>query len=501
MLLNHFIKQVFIFICLFFFGALHAQQDCPFMRVSIANDGWVACDNAVCRVRVCNEGSQTATNARVEVVLPPALGFISSSIPAFQINNRLIFNLGNFAAGNCLDFSLTVAVDCDVEPGEAICLIAHATPRKCPVSAPGWDGSDLEVHGTCYGPDSVAFTVRNQGISAMASTVNFLITEDHLMRSQGIVPIIDPAVVDSIVIPVYNPAGKTYTFQTMQTPGHPFPEPISVSVEGCGGPPGSTGYLLQYPQHNGDVHSNTYCDVVRAGVSGVGKTGFPLGYGTEHWIDRSTELSYRLRFQNTGTNTVQTVTLVDTLSNWLDLSTFRAGAASHLYTVSIQNHVLTVVFPAAQLPPASVNEPASRGFFMFHIGVSADAPTGTLIENTARVQLGNQPKVQTETTTHRLGVNFITLHVADTPHSNGLSVQITPNPMGESARFVFPGTDAGETVELQLYDPAGRLVRALQERAGELTLERGDLAPGFYFFRCQTQSGKVVGGAIVVNGD
>lgn len=502
MLHNRIIKQAFFLItCLFIFGALHAQQDCPFMRVSIANDGWVACDNAVCRVRVCNEGAQTATNARVEVVLPSALGFISSSIPPTSIiNNRISFNLGNFAAGNCLDFSLTVAVDCDVEPGEAICLIANATPRNCPASAPGWDGSDLVVHGRCYGPDSVSFTVRNQGISAMASAVNFLITEDHLMRSQGIVPIIDPAVIDTLVISVQNPTGQTYTFQTAQTPGHPFPEPISVSVEGCGGPPGSTGYLLQYPQHSGDVHSDTYCDVVSAGITGAGKTGFPLGYGAQHWIDRATELNYRLRFQNTGTSTVQTVTLVDTLSDWLDLSTFRAGAASHLYTVSIQNHVLTVVFPAAQLPPASVNEPASRGFFMFHIGVLSDAPTGTLIENTARVQLGNQPKVQTDTTQHRLGENFIILHVANTPDNYGLAVQIAPNPMGESARFVFPGTDAGETVALQLYDPAGRLVRTIQERAGALTLERGDLAAGFYFFRCQTQSGKVVGGAVVVQG-
>ncbi len=499
MLFFHFIRRSFFSIAfLFFLGSLTAQQDCPFMRVSIATDGWVACDNAVCHIRLCNEGSQTATNARVEVELPPALGFISSSIPSFIVNNRVVFNLGTFAAGNCLDFSLTVAVDCDLVPGEAVCLIANATPRTCPVSAPGWDGSDLRVRGTCYGADSLLFTVRNQGASAMSVATNYIITEDHLMRGQGIVPVIDPAVVDTLVFPVYVPAGKTYTFQTTQTPGHPFPEPISVSVEGCGGNPGSTGYLLQYPQHNGDVHSDTYCDVVSAGIAGAEKTGFPLGYGTEHWINRATEINYRLRFQNTGATTVQTVTLVDTLSDWLDLSTFRAGAASHLYTVSIQNHVLTVVFPSAQLPPASVNEPASRGFFSFHIGVLPDAPTGTVIENTAQVQLGNQPKVQTNVTLHRLGENFITLHVIDVPNSDNLAVQIRPNPMGESAQFVFSGTDANGPVLLQLFDPAGKLVRTLETREGQLVLERDDLAAGFYFFRCQSRSGGWVGGKLVV---
>ena len=498
MLLNHFAKRVLLFVaCLFFFNALNAQQDCPFMRVSIANDGWVACDNAVCRIRICNEGSQTAANARVEVVLPPALGFISSSIPpTLIINNRYFFNLGNFAAGNCLDFSITVAVDCDLAQGSAVCLIANAIPRGCPATAPGWDGSDLRVQGACFGVDSMTFTVHNQGINAMASAVNYLITEDHLMRGQGIVPIIMPT--DSFVIPVYNPAGKTYTFQTMQTPGHPFSEPISVSVEGCGGPPGSTGYLLQYPQHNGDVHSDTYCDVVSAGINGMDKSGFPLGYGTEHWIDRATKLDYRIRFQNTGATTVQTVTLVDTLSDWLDLSTFRAGVASHLYTVSIQNQVLTVVLPSAQLPPASVNEPASRGFFSFHIGVKPDAPNGTIIENTARVRLDNHPPVQTDTTLHRLGENFITLHVLDIPDYDQLSVQIRPNPMGESAAFIFSGTDAEGPVLLQLFDPAGRLVRTMETRDGQLVLERHGLAAGFYFFRCQSRSGGWVGGKLVV---
>ena len=499
MLLHPFIQRFFfLFACLSAAGALNAQQDCPFMRVSVGTDGWVACDNATCRIRVCNEGSQAAANARVEVVLPAALGFISSSIPSFQINNRVVFNLGSFAAGNCLDFWLTVSVDCDLTPGEAVCLLVNATPRMCPAAWPGWDGSDLVVHGACFAPDSMSFTVRNQGLNPMSVATNYIITEDHLIKAQAPVPVIDPAVIDSVVFSVYNPTGKTYTFQTFQTPGHPFPQPISVSVEGCGGNPGSIGYLLQYPQYNGDVHSDTYCDVVSEGIEGIDKAGFPLGYNAEHWISRSTELNYRIRFQNTGAVTTQTVTLVDTLSDLLDLSTFRAGAASHLFTYSIQNHVLTVVFPSAQLPPASVNEPASRGFFSFHIGVSPDAPTGSLIENTARVLLSNQPPVQTDTTLHRVGENFITAAVINLPDSNRLSVQIRPNPMGESARFVFSGTDADGPVLLELFDSAGQLVRTIQTGTGRLVLERGNLEAGFYFFRCRSGSGSVAGGKLVV---
>ena len=490
------LRQISIFLALLFFlNALDAQQNCPFMRVSIANDGWVACDNAVCRIRLCNEGSQAASNARVVVTLPAELEYVSASIPAFVVGRQVNFDIGAFAAGNCLDFFLTVAVDCDALQGAAICLTASATPGMCPASAPGWDGSDLVVRGRCYGADSVSFTVQNQGAAAMSVATNYIITEDHLMKTQGIVPILPPS--DTTVISVQMPTGSTYTFQTAQTPGHPFPRPISVSVEGCGGNPGSTGYLLQYPQHNGDVHSDIFCDAVSAGIAGMDKTGFPLGYAGEHWIDRATELNYRIRFQNTGPATVQTVTLTDTLSDWLDLSTFRPGAASHLYTWSIQNRTLTVVFPSAQLPPAAVNEPASRGFFTFHIGVSPDAPTGALIENTARVRLDNQPPVQTDTTLHRIGENFLVTRVY-TPDGDQLSLQVRPNPMGESAEFIFSGEDAGGPVVLELFDGAGRLVRRLETPNGRLVLTRENLVAGFYFFRCSDREGWAISGRLAV---
>ncbi len=497
-MLNHrfFKKAGFVFFFLLACAYANAQQDCAFMRVSISADGWVACDNVVCRLRVCNEGSQPAANARVEVELPAELTYVSASLPATLFGNRVIFNLGSFSAGNCLDFSLTVAVDCAQQPGEAICLLASATPRACPVAAPGWDGSDLLVRGTCFAPDSLAFRVLNQGTGDMTETTDYVIIEDHLMLDQGLVSMIPGG--DSVTISVQNPAGKTYTFQTSQTPGHPFPEPVSISVEGCGASPGSTGYLLQYPQHNGNAHSDIFCDTVSAGIAGAGKTGFPLGYGTEHFISRATELMYRLRLQNNSTVTVQNVTLVDTLSEWLDLSTFRPGAASHLYTYSIQNRTLTVVFPSAQLPPAAVNEPASRGFFSFYVGVSPDAPAGALIENTARVQLGNQTPVQTDTTVHRLGTNFITLQAVETQGEERLSLFVQPNPMRESAQFIFSGADAGVPVWLQLFDPAGRLVQTVEARNGQLVLERGQLSAGFYFFRCRSSNGGVVGGKLVV---
>lgn len=47
------------------------------------------------------------------------------------------------------------------------------------------------------------------------------------------------------------------------------------------------------------------------------KAAFPVGYGDEHFIERNTSIDYRIRFQNTGTDTAFNVVIVDTLSAWL----------------------------------------------------------------------------------------------------------------------------------------------------------------------------------------
>ncbi len=478
---------------------MQAQFSCPFMRVSVASDGWVACDNAVTHIRVCNEGAQAANTSQLEVLIPNGFGYVAS-IPAPSVvsGQTLRYNMGAFAAGDCRNFALTLAVPCNAPSGAAYCVKATVTPANCPVSVPGWDGSNLVVKAGCSAPDSVWFRISNTSIDPTTSGPAFVITEDHLMRTSGQLPATIPGNDTTTVISWQNPTGGTYTFQTSQTPGHPFPEPISVSIEGCGASPGSTGYLLQYPQYDGNVHGDIFCDVITPSINGYGKTGFPLGYHTEHFIDKKSSLQYRIRFQNTSTTAVQTIILTDTLSPSLNLSTFRPGASSHPFTYSIQNQVLNVVFSNLQLPPAAVNSAASRGFFSFHIGVSGDAPLGTVIENKAAVKMGNLPSVQTDTTFHRLGENFIIVKVIENQPNTELSLRVIPNPVTSTARFEFSGAAAAEPVSLQISDVSGQIVRSLSTRDGVIYFEKDNLPAGIYFFWCASRSGKMLRGKIVV---
>ncbi len=477
--------------------AVRAQPNCPLMRVSIASDGWVACDNAVAQVHVCNEGNQTANNAQLSVYVPFGFSYISSNPAPSQVaGDKLTYALGTFPSGDCRNISITLAVPCDAEIGAASCLRAEATPINCPASAPGWDGVTLNVKGYCSAPDSIHFTISNKADATMGQSPSYVIIEDHLMRATGLIPILGPF--DTVSIGLPNPTGGTYTFQTSQTPGHPFPEPISISIEGCGTGLSSKGYLMQYPQYNGNVHSHTFCDTITTMLSGQHKSGFPLGYNTEHLIHPKTTLNYRIRFQNTSNATVQTVTIRDTISNWLNLNTLKLGAASHPFTFSIQNQVLSIVFSGLQLPPASVNPSASRGFVYFHINPDNTAPLGTIIENTASVQMGNLPAVFTDTTEHKLGENFITAAIYEQDEHPALGVQVIPNPMSTSAQFIFSGQLDNDPIFLQISDLAGRSVFSQYSEQGRIVLERNALSAGVYFFIGTHKSGQRVTGKLLI---
>lgn len=65
------------------------------------------------------------------------------------------------------------------------------------------------------------------------------------------------------------------------------------------------------------------------------KRGHPKGYNEEHFVAPDTDLEFLIQFENTGTDVVQEVTIIDTLSSALDPATVYPGAASHPYQFDI----------------------------------------------------------------------------------------------------------------------------------------------------------------------
>ena len=179
--------------------------------------------------------------------------------------------------------------------------------------------------------------------------------------------------------------GSTWRLQIDQEPGHPSLSNPTVVVEGCT-QYGSMGFVNQFSMSDADPYIAIDCQEVIGSYDPNDKQAFPEGYAEQHFIEPNTSIEYKIRFQNTGTDTAFTVRVEDQLSPLLDLSSIEAGTSSHPYRLEVrEGGWLVFHFENILLPDSTINEPASHGFVQFRVNQKEDNPLGTIIENTAEI--------------------------------------------------------------------------------------------------------------------
>ncbi|MBC7774977.1 MAG: hypothetical protein H7246_06010 [Phycisphaerae bacterium] len=109
------------------------------------------------------------------------------------------------------------------------------------------------------------------------------------------------------------------------------------------------------------------------------------------------QLTYTIRFQNTGTFPTAFVILRDTLSERLDLGSVRMLAASHPFTWGIHGRELTFRFDPLLLPPAQDDEIGSHGFVQFSVEMKPGAMLGDIVRNTAQIYFDYNLPIVTNT--------------------------------------------------------------------------------------------------------
>lgn len=173
----------------------------------------------------------------------------------------------------------------------------------------------------------------------------------------------------------------------------------------------------------------------------------------EGLIDTDELLKYTIRFQNTGTDTAFTVILSDTLSNNLDISTFREGVGSHDYDLTLHgNGIMQWRFDNILLPDSNINEPASHGFVTFYIKPKDNLFGGDQISNTAAIYFDFNAPIITNTVT-----NTIDGPVANTPILEDDGISLYPNPSQDAATVSFV-LDRNENVNVSVFNLHGQQV-------------------------------------------
>jgi uncharacterized repeat protein (TIGR01451 family) len=375
---------------------------CPYLFVNVASDRRRRCFRNHTVVNYFNTGYANAPNVQVVVDFPKYVIPVSSSIPwTLNGDSNYVFQVGNIAAQTSGSIHIIDSVVCWIDSirGMTQCTEAWIVPANtCPPPSSLWDGSDIEVKAKCLFEGFVHFTIINLGAAMSDSSEYRLFKNNQLVRTKNY----KLGAGDSIHF-FFQAYGFTFRVEADQRPFHPWRTESNATVEACSlDSLGNLilGYHPQLPHDDEDPVVSIHCLDIRDSYDPNEKKVSPEGITSFNYVDLNQELHFHIGFQNTGTDTAFNISIIDTLSPYLDPSTFRMGTSSHPVTFDfVQAPLLTVKFDFDNilLPDSTTNEFSSHGFVDFYIKPDTSISSFTVIENFSDIYFDFNLPVRTDT--------------------------------------------------------------------------------------------------------
>jgi len=347
---------------------------------------------------------------------------------------------------------------------------------------------DVSVEVFCENPVSGfwnydSYIVKNTGLST--EDVTLVVSYDSVLSYVYAYPV--PSIIDQ--------AARTLTYNLQALPGNTY---LFVEYQCAIGTP-----LLTAVYNDVTVTLNGATDVDPSNNTATCQTTVvgsydpndkqvnPAGVGANNAVhpDDVDELTYRVRFQNTGTAPAYFITVLDTLdTSVLDVTSFQFLEHSHPCQVQItEGNILRVHFPNIMLPDSFTNEPGSHGHFFFKIKRHQGLANGTVISNKAYIYFDyNEPVIT--------NAAFITLDESLLAHELIVAddYSVYPVPVDKMLSVVYAGnglvgkhyaiTDImGRTVSAGSFDPSGKTL-----------IDASKFHNGVYCIRVENANGLVV---------
>ena len=334
--------------------------------------------------------------------------------------------------------------------------IGTPTPGYFPVNCPGVGCADLWTTVTPwigYYQNSTAYIRLNWGNYGPSAPGSYVLT---FTFPTGVTPILS-----SIQNPGYTINGNTITWNlNSSSTSFSMNDVINFSVPGG---------LLNGAQH---YYTSTITPVAQTDCNNANNSGtflqilgnsydpniktvqrsemyqslpFPVEFlDANVWDD----LIYTICFQNTGTAPAQNIYILDTLSSYLDWSTFDLIESTHqMQVVNLGNGQMRFEFPQIWLADSTTNEPESHGHLVYRIRENTACIPGTEIENTAHIFFDWNDAIVTNTT-YNINELFEGLN-----EESVLDTKVYPNPTTNMITVELAGD-----FEFGLYDIEGRSV-------------------------------------------
>lgn len=455
---------------------LNVEISTPFLRRCFDNNYTLS---------VFNESNDTAFNSYVDLELDAHLIATDTAFQSAQYlgNNTYRFDLGTVLPLQTIRKNLKIKVDCDSTIlGQTHCVKATAKPYDlCDITNEKY----MEANTFCRN-DSVIFQIKNIGYPETFQQSYRVIADDSIVNSGTL------SFTQSIgfaTLSFYNPLGKTYRLETRQYPMYPNEDTlISVTLEGCGNPDFSTGFVNLFPQDDDAPNVDIDCHQNVGSYDPNEKTAQPSGFGDSSYILPNTPLEYTIHFQNKGTYTASFVQIIDTLSSAFDITTYQFISSSHAFNYTIiDSNILQFTSTNINLPTEQNDTLGSNGYIKFKIAPKKNTPIGTILKNTASINFDFNPPIITNTVVRNINDDFIKIKIVSSVKNNLAKIKSTvyPNPFNQTATLSF---DYKQATKLTIFSIAGKIVQQYNSVNNFYTIERNVLSNGLYLYELRNSN-------------
>lgn len=215
------------------------------------------------------------------------------------------------------------------------------------------------------------------------------------------------------------------------------------------------------------------CDSVRASWDPNEKSVTPGGP-----VSSGTLLSYTIDFENLGNDTAFNIRVQDTLSSYLDASSFVLLGATHrvtpyLYELPTGERILKFDFVGINLEDKSVPM-RNKGQVRFSMRLRSGLNPGTVILNRAGIYFDGNPVVLTN-----YSYSYIPIPQSVSPLARN-SVKIFPNPASDALNIRVDNTDWKEAI---LHNALGQKVSGIELQRGLNVITIQSLPAGIYYLQ------------------
>ncbi len=318
-------------------------------------------------------------------------------------------------------------------------------------------------------------TYKNKGTIAMNGSID-LIFDNHYTYSSTGTPYTSMTN-DTIVWNFTNLLPQTYN--TIQV-GLQLPSTVSLGTL-------LTSKVKIYPVVGDTIPTDNADSLLATVVGGYDpneKLVEPAEPLTTTEVANAAPLTYTIRFQNTGTASAVNISVVDTLDQNLNISSFEMIAASHPYTLQISGAgILKWNFTNIMLPDSNTNEPASHGFIKYSVRPKTTLTNTDTIKNRADIYFDFNTPVVTNTVSSYLEE---TVSTGEEMQNNNL-VKVYPNPTDNNLTLETPALST-----IEIFDIEGQLIKTIATSGAKTNVDVSVLPCGVYVVEVRTEKGIAV---------